>query len=134
MRMVLQVYQWCGFKSCRGKNKNLTALKSNSNTVWFNFETCNPCFSTFDQIFCFVSWIKNSFFFVIHWSLILFVTQIDVFYLWLQFVRRGRHTFLRAKTNFNWYFYTPCNEVVRGGGVCWFHHVRPSVDESCVVR
>jgi hypothetical protein len=31
--------QWCGFKSHRGKNKNLTALKSNSNTVWFNFQT-----------------------------------------------------------------------------------------------
>ena len=26
-------------KSRRGKNKNLTALKSNSNTVWFNFQT-----------------------------------------------------------------------------------------------
>ena len=26
------VYQWCGFKSRWGKNKNLTALKSNSNT------------------------------------------------------------------------------------------------------
>jgi hypothetical protein len=33
------VYQWCGFKSRRGKNKILTALKSNSNTVWFNFQT-----------------------------------------------------------------------------------------------
>jgi hypothetical protein len=33
------VYQWCGFKSRRGKNNNLTALKSNSNTVWFNFQT-----------------------------------------------------------------------------------------------
>ena len=33
------VYQWCGFKSRRGKNKNVTALKSNSNTVWFNFQT-----------------------------------------------------------------------------------------------
>ena len=33
------VYQWGGFKSRRGKNKNLTALKSNSNTVWFNFQT-----------------------------------------------------------------------------------------------
>jgi hypothetical protein len=33
------VYQWRGFKSRRGKNKNLTALKSNSNTVWFNFQT-----------------------------------------------------------------------------------------------
>ena len=30
------MYQWCGFKSRRGKNRNLTALKSNSNTVWFN--------------------------------------------------------------------------------------------------
>ena len=33
------MYQWCGFKSRRGKNKNLTAQKSNSNTVWFNFQT-----------------------------------------------------------------------------------------------
>jgi hypothetical protein len=33
------VFQWCGFKSRRGKNKNLTVLKSNSNTVWFNFQT-----------------------------------------------------------------------------------------------
>ena len=33
------VYQWCGFKSRRGKNKKLTALKSNSNTVWFDFQT-----------------------------------------------------------------------------------------------
>ena len=39
--MVLQcaVYQWFGFKSHRGKNKNWTFLKSNSNTVWFNFQT-----------------------------------------------------------------------------------------------
>ena len=33
------MYQWCEFKSRRGKNKNLTVLKSNSNTVWFNFQT-----------------------------------------------------------------------------------------------
>ena len=38
-RMVLQCIQWCGFKSRRGKNTNLTALKSNSNTVCFNFQT-----------------------------------------------------------------------------------------------
>jgi hypothetical protein len=37
--MVPAVYQWCDFKSRRGKNKHLTALKSNSNTVWFNFQT-----------------------------------------------------------------------------------------------
>ena len=35
----IYIYIWCGFKSRRGKNKNLTALKSNSNTVWFNFQT-----------------------------------------------------------------------------------------------
>ena len=33
------MYQWCEFKSRRGKNKNLTVLKSNSNIVWFNFQT-----------------------------------------------------------------------------------------------
>ena len=33
------MYQWCEFKSRRGKNNNLTALKSNSNTVWFNLQT-----------------------------------------------------------------------------------------------
>jgi hypothetical protein len=33
------VYQRCEFKFRRGKNKNLTALKYNSNTVWFNFQT-----------------------------------------------------------------------------------------------
>ena len=38
-RIGAAVYQWCEFKSRRGKNKNLTALKSNSNTVWFNFQT-----------------------------------------------------------------------------------------------
>ena len=32
--MVLQC-----IKPCRGKKKNLTALKSNSNTLWFNFQT-----------------------------------------------------------------------------------------------
>ena len=36
--MVLQCING-EFKSRRGKNKNLTALKSNSNTVWFNFQT-----------------------------------------------------------------------------------------------
>jgi hypothetical protein len=33
------MYQWCGFKSSRVKNNKLTALKSNSNTVWFNSQT-----------------------------------------------------------------------------------------------
>ena len=34
----LSEWCWCGFKSPRGKNTNLTALKSNSNTVWLNFQ------------------------------------------------------------------------------------------------
>ena len=38
-RMYICMYQWCEFKSHRGKNKNLTAQNSNSNTVWFNFQT-----------------------------------------------------------------------------------------------
>ena len=35
-----EVYQWCEFKSRRGKNKYmyLTTQRSNSNTVWFNFQ------------------------------------------------------------------------------------------------
>ena len=33
------VDQWCEFKPRRGKNKNLTGQRSNSNTVWFNFQT-----------------------------------------------------------------------------------------------
>ena len=33
------VCQWCGFKSRRGKNKHLKALRSNSNIVMFNFQT-----------------------------------------------------------------------------------------------
>ena len=31
------MYQWCEFKSRRGKKKNLTAQRSNSNTVWLIF-------------------------------------------------------------------------------------------------
>ena len=38
-RMVLQCINGCAFNSHRGKNKHLTALKSNSNTVWFNYQT-----------------------------------------------------------------------------------------------
>ena len=41
----VRLSEWCCSVSMvwvqilRGKNKNLTALKSNSNTVWFNFQT-----------------------------------------------------------------------------------------------
>ena len=43
------MYQLCGFKSRRGKNKNLTALKSNSNTVWFNFQTYIYIFASINE-------------------------------------------------------------------------------------
>ena len=43
-------------------------------TIWNS--TCNPCFSTFDQFFFAFHGLKTGFF-VIHWSLILFVTQIN---------------------------------------------------------
>jgi hypothetical protein len=38
-RMVLQCINGVGSNPVEGKNKNLTALNSNSNTVWFNFQT-----------------------------------------------------------------------------------------------
>ena len=39
----------CEFKPSRGKNKNLTAQKYNSNTVWFNFQT---------YIYIYIVWIN----------------------------------------------------------------------------
>jgi hypothetical protein len=33
----VSIQTWCEFKSRRVKNKHLTAQRSNSNTVWFNF-------------------------------------------------------------------------------------------------
>jgi hypothetical protein len=39
MEKRINRYQWCEFKSRRGKKKILTAQRSNSNTVWFNFQT-----------------------------------------------------------------------------------------------
>ena len=37
--MVLQCNNGVGSNPVEGRTKNLTALKSNSNTVWFNFQT-----------------------------------------------------------------------------------------------
>ena len=37
--MVLQCINGVGSNPVEGRRKNLTALKSNSNTVWFNFQT-----------------------------------------------------------------------------------------------
>jgi hypothetical protein len=41
------VYQWCGLKSRQGKNKNLTAQKYNSNTVWFKCPNVYIIFSIY---------------------------------------------------------------------------------------
>jgi hypothetical protein len=38
-RMVLQCINGVGSNPVEGRTKKLTALKSNSNTVWFNFQT-----------------------------------------------------------------------------------------------
>ena len=67
-------------------------------TIWNS--TCNPCFSTFDQIIFVFHGLKTGFF---CYSLKLnFICYPNRFFsydysLW----DRGRHTFLRAKTNFN---------------------------------
>jgi hypothetical protein len=53
-----------------GYIKNQLVLCKN-HVIWNS--TCNPCFSTFDQI-CFVFHGLKTFFFVTHWSLILFVS------------------------------------------------------------
>jgi hypothetical protein len=37
-RMVLQCINGVGSNPVEGRTKNLTALKSNSNTAWFNFQ------------------------------------------------------------------------------------------------
>ena len=37
--MVLQCINGVGSNPVEGRTKTLTALKSNSNTVWFNFQT-----------------------------------------------------------------------------------------------
>ena len=39
LRIGAAVYQMCELKSRQEKNKNLTAQRSNSNTVWVYFET-----------------------------------------------------------------------------------------------
>ena len=78
-------------------------------TMWKS--TCNPCFSTFEQIFFCVSWIKKLGFFC--YSLKLnFICYLNRFFtfdysLW----DRGRHTFLRAKTNFNFKHFCLLREI-----------------------
>ena len=67
-------------------------------TIWNS--TCNPCFSTFDQ-FVFVFHGLKTFFFCYSMK-INFICYPNRFFtydysLW----DGGRHTFLRAKTNFN---------------------------------
>jgi hypothetical protein len=50
------VYQWCEFKSRQGKNKNLIAQKSNSNTVWFNLQTYIYIITPYIHVQCMYAW------------------------------------------------------------------------------
>jgi hypothetical protein len=62
MALDIRLSDWCinsvSSNPRRGKNKNLTAQKSNSNTVWFNFQmyiyiVCFTChMHYFHSIFC----------------------------------------------------------------------------------
>ena len=67
-------------------------------TIWNS--TCNPCFSTFDQIFLVFHGLKIFFFYSLKLYFICYLNRFFTFdySLW----DRGRHTFLLAKTNFNW--------------------------------
>ena len=67
-------------------------------TIWNS--TCNPCFSTFDKK-NYASWIKNSFFFFYSLKLNFICYRNRFFTFDYSLWDGGRHTFLRAKTNFN---------------------------------
>ena len=60
-RIVLQCINGVGSNHVEGRTKNLTALKSNSNTVWFNFQTYiyNQIFELTEQLL-FDSYIVES--------------------------------------------------------------------------
>ena len=67
-------------------------------TIWNS--TCTPCFSTFDQFFFVFHGLKTGFFcYSLKLSFICYSNRFITYdySLW----DGGRHTFLRAKTNFN---------------------------------
>ena len=67
-------------------------------TIWNS--TCNPCFSTFDQIVFVFHGLKTVFFcYLLKLNFICYPNRFFTYdcSLW----DGGRHTFLRAKTNFN---------------------------------
>ena len=67
-------------------------------TIWNS--TCNPCFSTFDQIFFVFHGLKTGFLcYSLKLTFICYLNRLFTFdySLW----DGGRHTFLPAKTNFN---------------------------------
>jgi hypothetical protein len=66
-------------------------------TIWNS--TCNPCFSTFDQIFFVFHGLKTGFFcYTLKFNFICYPNRFFTYdySLW----DGGRHTSLRAKTNF----------------------------------
>ena len=67
-------------------------------TIWNS--TCNPCFSTFDQFFFVFHGLRTGFFcYSLKLNFICYPNRLFTYdySLWDE----GRHTFLRAKTNFN---------------------------------
>ena len=88
------------FKIIRTQAEQFSGMGNFAMTVWNS--TYNPCFSTFDQFFFVFHGLKTGFF---CYSLKLnFICYLIIFFtfnysLW----DGGRHTFLWAKTNFNYF-------------------------------
>ena len=94
-------------------------MRNFAKTKWNS--TCNPCFSTFDQFFFVFHGLKTFFF---CYSLKLnFICYLNRFFtfdysLWDE----GRHTFLRAKTNFNFKLFFICVFVMKVDKPQQFYH------------
>ena len=78
--MVLQCNNGVGSNPVEGRTKNLTALKSNSNTVWFNFQTYIYIYiyPTIGSGFIYSAKKANKIF----WHLKLFFNKLCFLYKW----------------------------------------------------
>jgi hypothetical protein len=59
--MVLQCINGVGSNPVEGRTKKLTALKSNSNTVWFNFQTYIYIYMYIDKMYIRKTYMKYDF-------------------------------------------------------------------------
>jgi hypothetical protein len=102
--------------------------------------TCNPCFSTFDQFFFVFHGLKTSFFcYSLKFNFICYLNRSFTFdySLW----DGGRHTFLRAKTNFNFilnlilniFFIYIINTITnwRKKKLLLIHETQKKIDQKC---